>query len=478
MAQPSIDNDTNTRRRGDPMAGDDRRAPLTRSGSRPGTRSGSRRPDHSQVPGAASHPRPVILQIIPDLGAGGAEPIVIDLAAATVQAGGTALVASQGGFRVRELEATGAHFVPMPMHTKNPYGLLANVLRLAHLIDMHDVDLMHVHSRAPAWSALAAARATGRPLVTTYHGTYGAKGALKRFYNSGMLRADAVIACSHFISEHLQRLYRRRPEDVTVIPCGIDMTAFDPDAVSRERVATLRDSWGGTGEAGPPNTEQGDTPGKRRIILMPARLTSWKGQRVFIEAMARVKAAGRHVDNWTAVLIGDAQGRTSYVESLEQRVRRLNLRGRILFHGHCEDMPAAYKAADLVVSPASEPEAFGRVPVEAQAMARPVITTDHGGPRETVLAGDVPEEARTGWRVPPRDPKALAHAIETALDLEPEAWAAMGARGRAHVRTPYALDTMTGDTLALYRRLIQARRPGAEAPAPHTEYRTTESVSP
>ncbi|MGF1453837.1 MAG: glycosyltransferase family 4 protein [Alphaproteobacteria bacterium] len=395
----------------------------------------------------------MILQIIPELGAGGAEPIVIDLASAIVQAGGSALVASHGGFRVREVLARGARHIDLPVHTKNPYGMLANTLRLTQLIDMYGVDLVHVHSRAPAWSALVACHATDRPLVATYHGTYNAKGAWKRFYNSGMVRSEAVIACSRFIAAHVEAQHGLSQRGIDVIPCGIDMDSFHPDAVDLQRVADLRLRWGVDGQAGPPNTARGETPGKMRIVLLPARLTAWKGHRVLIEALARVKAAGRHVDNWTAVLVGDPQGRQGYVDALEQRIRRLNLRGRVLIHGHEDNMPAAYAAADIVVSPAVEPEAFGRVPVEAQAMGRPVIATNHGGPTETVRAEDA--VTATGWLVPPRNPKALGEAIETALDLDLEDWRAMGARGREHVERTYALDTMTGDTLALYRRLIE-----------------------
>ncbi len=407
--------------------------------------------------------KPVILQVIPELGAGGAEPIAIDLAEAVVKSGGSALLASHGGFRVSEFEARGGRHLDLPVHTKNPYGILTNIVRLVHLIDMYDVDLVHVHSRAPAWSTLAACRLMGRPLVATYHGTYNTRGFGKRLYNSSIVRGDAVIACSRFIASHVSGEYGLGRHDIDIIPCGIDMATYDPQQVDPDRVARLRQRWGATGKAGPPNRAQDEPAGKTRIILLPARLTSWKGHRVFIEAMARVKAAGRHVDNWTAVLVGDAQGRQSYVEALEHRIRRLNLRHRVIFHGHEDDMPAAYLAADVIVSPAIEPEAFGRVPVEAQAMTRPIVTTNHGGPVETVRA-DHPKTA-TGWRVPPRNPKALSQAIEAALDLDLEAWQAMGVRGRENVQIAYALDTMTRDTLALYRRLIEACAPNSAKPA-------------
>ncbi len=394
---------------------------------------------------------PVILQVLPDLGAGGAPQTAIDMAAAVSASGGTALVASRGGFREKELKQAGGKLIRLPVHTKNGYGMLANVLRLAQVIDLFQVDLVHARSRAPAWSALAAARIAGKPFLTTYHGTYSGRTALKRFYNSVMVRGDGVIANSHFIANHIVETHKRALADIDIIPRGIDTGWFDPEAVSRDRVAALRNAWNVPGEAGPRD------PASQRIILMPGRLTAWKGQSVLLDALARLKAAGRHVDNWTAVFVGDAQGRDSYAQMLQDKVKRLNMRGRVIFHGHCDDMPAAYLASDVVICPSTEPEAFGRVPVEAQAMGRPIIATDHGGAAETVIMeGGNRVEGPTGWRTTPGDAKDLARAIEACLDLDLSAWKTMGAWGQANVRVTYALETMKSDTLAVYSRLLGA----------------------
>lgn len=399
-----------------------------------------------RVPGS-----PVVVQVIPELGAGGAEQTAIDIAAALQESGAAAYVAARGGFRAPALETVGARLIRLPVHTKNPYGMAANVLRLTQLIQMVGADVIHVRSRAPAWSTFAAARLAGIPMVTTYHGTYSAKSALKRFYNSGMTRGDAIIANSHFIADHVVKEHRLSPERIDVIPRGTDMNEFDPQKVGRDRVVELRLSWGVSGEAGP------QSPASQRVILLPGRLTEWKGHGVLIDALARMKAAGRHVDNWTAVLMGDTQGRDGYLAALQKQARRLNLADRVVFADHCHDMPAAYLAADVVVSASTSPEAFGRIAVEGQAMGRPVIATDHGGARETVCVACESDQGPTGWRVPPGDAKALAEALQAALDLDWDEWCAVGARARDHVKETYALATMQARTLDVYRRLIEAK---------------------
>lgn len=408
---------------------------------------------------------PVILQVLPELGAGGAPQTAIDIASAVQDAGGTALVACNGGFREQDLREVGGTMIHQPMHTKNPYGTLANILRLVQLIDMYQVDLVHARSRAPAWSALAAARIAGKPFLTTYHGTYSGQSRLKMFYNSVMVRGDAVIANSHFIAGHIAKSHGVPLPEIDVIPRGIDMTWFDPHGVNSARVEKLRRAWNVQAMAGPQGASS------RRVILMPGRLTAWKGHAVFLDALARLKAMeGQRAADWTAVIAGDDQGRDGYVRDLKQSVAERGLQKRVIFHGHCRDMPAAYLASDLVMCPSIQPEAFGRVPVEAQAMGRPVIASDHGGAAETVLVdgGDGRGQA-TGWRVEPGNALDLAQAMAAALGLDKAAWDAMGERGRAHVRVPYALSTMKASTLAVYDRLLTARRVAAApfgSPAP------------
>jgi glycosyltransferase involved in cell wall biosynthesis len=371
---------------------------------------------------------------VPRLDTGGAERATIDIAAALEREGFRALVASEGGRMVGELKAAGGDWIPMPLDSKSPLALVANARRFETLIRARGVKLVHARSRAPAWSALWAARAERIPFVTTFHGAYSAGSALKRFYNSVMLRGDAVIANSQWTAEHIRSTYSFQPERLVVVPRGVDLDRFDSAHVSVDRVDWLRKSWG--------------IGGDDVVILLPGRITRWKGQLVLVEALAKIlRNGGRPV---RAVLAGDAQGRDAYLAEVKRNIERNGLADVVAIAGHVEDMPAAFRAADIVVSASTDPEAFGRVAAEASAMERAVIATDHGGARETIIH-DV-----SGMLVSPGDAAALAAALERLLRAGPEARAAMGARGREHIAKNFSLARMTADTLALYRELLGA----------------------
>ena len=332
-----------------------------------------------------------------------------------------------------ELALSGGELVPLPLDTKAPHALVANAYRLRDLIRTRNVALVHARSRAPAWSALWAARLARVPFVTTYHGIYNASNPLKRFYNSVMARADAVIANSHWTAAHIKSQYRFAPKNLIVIPRGIDLARFDPAGVPPDRAAALRTSWGAKDED--------------IVILLPGRLTRWKGQTVFIAALAQLKREGR-LAGVRAVLAGDPQGRTDYEDELRTAIAEAGLRDIVAIPGHTTDMPAAYLAADIVVSASTDPEAFGRVSAEASAMARPVIATNHGGSRETVLPG------ATGLLVPPGDSKALAAALRQLLSRDATSLLAMGMKGRAHIAAQFTVEKMCADTIAVYRMLL------------------------
>ncbi len=397
--------------------------------------------------GRAEKPRPTslpdltgvtVLQIVPSLEAGGAERTAVDIAAALVDAGARALVASTGGRLVPELQATGATFLPFPAATKNPARILWNAERLRRLAISEKVSLIHARSRAPAWSAFLAARRLGLPFVTTYHGAYKETGPVKNWYNSVMARGDAVIANSRFTAGLIGSRHSGARGKVTVIYRGTDLSKFDPAAVSPDRVAALRSQWG---------VREG-----RRIVLLAARLTGWKGQAVLIDAAAILSREG--LDDVDFVLAGDPQGRADYVAGLRARIETAGLKDRARIVGHCTDMPAADVAADVVTVPSTEPEAFGRSAVEAQATGTPVVVSNLGAVPETVLAPpEVAEGARTGWRVPAGDAKALAAAIAGALALSPRERSALAARASAHVRAAFSLEAMTTATLEVYARL-------------------------
>ncbi len=386
--------------------------------------------EHNRRDGAAeASPPPVVLQVLPHMGAGGVQRGTVEIARAQIAEGWTAIVASEGGPGVAALETVGATHVTMPVASKNPVTMWRNAHRLTQLIETRDVDIVHARSRAPAWSASAAARRTGRRFVTTFHGTYGHANALKRRYNAVMTRGDAVIAISEHIARHLQAVYGTPRDRIRVIHRGVDIEQFDADKVGEDRCATLRHAW--------------NVPDQTRVIMLPGRITRWKGQLVLIEAIA---AQSRR--DLRCLLVGDAQGRDGYRAELEAAVTRHGLSDIVRLAGPCDDMPAAYRLADIVVSASTDPEAFGRVAIEAQAMGRPVIATDHGGARETVVDG------QTGWLVPPGDVGALAGALDH-LWLPADELARVGQAGIEQVRQNFTTDKMCAETIALYRTLLE-----------------------
>lgn len=377
--------------------------------------------------------KPAILQVIPALDTGGAERSTLDVAAALVREGFAALVASAGGRMEDELAASGGELVRIDAASKAPHTILSNALSLRDLIRKRNVKLIHARSRAPAWSALTAASMAGVPFVTTYHGIYNASNPLKRFYNSVMIRADAVIANSQWTAEHILREYRKAPKRLIVIPRGIDPALFDAASVAPERAERMRKAWG-VGE-------------NDFVALLPGRLTRWKGQAVLIDALSRLKESGT-LGNARAILAGDAQGRDAYEQELRTKIESAGLAAHVLIVGHVSDMAAAYAASDVVVSASTDPEAFGRVAAEASAMAKPVIAADHGGARETVLTNV------SGFLVPPGDSNAMAAALEKIIATPPHGRVNMGMAGRAHIMRNYSRERMCSETIALYKSLI------------------------
>lgn len=378
-----------------------------------------------------------VLQVVPELDAGGVERTTVDIAKAIVAGGGQAVVVSHGGRLVPELVEAGAIHITLPTHSKNPFRIAGNVRRLRNIIRNHNINIVHARSRAPAWSALRAARAEKLPFVTTYHGTYNATNGFKQFYNSIMARGDRVIANSAFIGGLIRTAYPALKPDIVVIPRGTDMSVFSRDAVEEERRAALRQEWA-----------LGDKPG--RLILLPGRLTRWKGQAVLIEAMEILKKRG--VEDFTAVIVGDPQGRDSYVAELWQMIDESGLKDRVRIAGHCEDIPAACSLADIVVSASTDPEAFGRVAVEGQAMECVVIASDHGGAKETVVTT---EGAETGYRVPPNDEVALADRIESVLAMGDDGLAPLRKRARSNAQQHFSVEAMCASTINVYRSVFR-----------------------
>lgn len=373
-------------------------------------------------------PPPAILQVLPALRSGGVERGTLEIAEAQIAAGFRAIVASAGGEMVPALEALGAKHITLPLTAKTPWAIWRNAAALAALARAEGVALVHARSRAPAWSTLIAARRLGLPFVTTYHGAYNEGFPGKRLYNSVMARGDRVIAISHFIADLIRARHGVAESRLRVIPRGVDPRRFNPALVSPARLAALRAAWG-VAEGQP-------------IIMLPARVTRWKGQMVLVEAMARLPGDA------LALLVGDATERQAFQAELQARIAGLGLQDRVRLVGHATDMPAALMLADVVVHASTDAEAFGRTVIEAQAMARPVIASDLGAPRETVAEGI------TGWRTPPGDAAALAAALSRALAMTDSERAALGARARAAVLSGYTTAAMQAATMATYRELL------------------------
>ncbi len=373
---------------------------------------------------------PCVLQVLPALASGGVERGTLEIAAALQAVGWRSLVASAGGRLVAELEALGSQHITLPLTSKRPLTIWRNAAALAAVVKREKVGILHARSRAPAWAAWLAAERTGAHFVTTYHGTYNENFPLKRRYNAIMARGRPVIAISEFIAEHVRRTHGVAEENLRVIPRGVDTGLFDPAAVAPERLAALRQAW--------------SLPDHARVLLLPARLTRWKGQAVLVEALARLPG------DTVAVLLGD--GKPAYQKELLALASKLGVADRVRLTGVVRDMPAALLLADVVVHASTDPEAFGRVVVEGMAMERPVVAAELGAPPEVITHG------QDGWLVVPGFPHVLADTLGMVLALPAEERTAIGQRARAKVEQHFTTRRMQQATLDVYWGLLN---PGA-----------------
>jgi glycosyltransferase involved in cell wall biosynthesis len=371
---------------------------------------------------------PAVLQVLPSLVSGGAERGTVELAAALTAAGWNAYVASAGGPLERDIARAGATHLTLPLASKNPLVMRRNRVALMRAIRHLGIDIVHARSRAPAWSAWSAAKATDRHFVTTFHNAYGAGSALKHWYNSVMARGERVIAISDFVADHAAKVYGVDADRLRTIPRGVDLDIFDPQRVSGQRIASLARQW--------------RLPDGVPTVMLPGRLTRWKGGLDFIAAVAVLG----HRDI-CCVLVG-AEQRQGFRRELETAIEQRKLAGLFRIVEHCPDMAAAYMLADVVVSASSDPEGFGRTIVEAQAMGRPVVATDHGGARETIVHG------ATGWLVPARDPAALAAAIGAALSLGSVERSLLAKRATSHIAANFTHEAMCARTIDVYEELL------------------------
>lgn len=372
---------------------------------------------------------PVVLQVLPSLHTGGVERGTVEIADAVVQAGGHSFVASAGGRMVHDLARVGATHIELPLKSKNPMVMYGNIARLRRIIREHGVDIVHARSRAPAWSAFFACRKTDASFLTTFHGTYNRSAPFKTLYNSVMTKGVRTIAISQFIADHMERIYKLDRRRIRVVHRGVDVELFDPRKIPAARVINLASQW--------------RLPDDKRVIMLPGRLTRWKGQALLIEALSRIDTEGLR-----CLIVGDDQGRSAYRRELERLVRRHGLDGVVHMVGDCADMPAALMLADVVVSASTDPEAFGRVMVEAQAVGKPVVAANHGASGELIVEGE------TGWLFEPDDAESLAATLDAVLRLETQERENLAERAIANVRANFTKDLMCAKTLDVYSEVL------------------------
>lgn len=378
---------------------------------------------------------PTVMQIIPSLGAGGAEQGCIDVAVALVKSGAKSIVVCNGGHRLPEILRGGSIHIQMRVDSKNPIIMWRNIARLRKLIRDQDVDIVHARSRAPAWSAWKSVEGTKARFMTTCHAPFNISGSAKKFYNSSIARGERVIAVSNYLREYLLANYEIDDRNIRVIHRGVAIERFHPGAVAPTNLIKLINEW--------------RLPDGCTIVMMPARLTRWKGPLILIDAMAQLNRPDIY-----CVIIGDDQGRTEFRDEVENAIKEKGLEGRVRIVGHCNDMPAAYMLANVVVSASTDPEGFGRIAIEAQAMGRPIVATNHGGSMESII----PEV--TGWLVEPGNASALATAIGEALDLDPERKAIMATHAMMHIADNFTRGRMVDQTMDVYAELLREKFTG------------------
>ena len=378
-----------------------------------------------------------VLQVIPKLGYGGAETGCYDIAHFLSENECGSFLATSGGELLKFVKKDKVKLFRLPVHSKNPLLILFNTLMLTLYIIFFKINIIHARSRAPAWSCYFASLITGRTFVTTFHGTYNFKSTLKKFYNSIMLRAQLTIAGSNFIFGHINENYSEylnKDKKLRVIFRGINVDYFDPKNISALKQEKLKQEWG--------------LSSNKFTIILPGRLTYWKGQEKFIESL-NILIEDYNVSNFQAIILGSDQGRKVYSKKLLNLVQRYSLNKKVKFITHCKEMPLAYSLADVVVSASIEPEAFGRVSVEAQSMEKPIIASNIGGSKETII------NKKTGFLYKHDDPRELAKILNTVIQLSPDELKSIGNEGRKNITRKFDVETMCQSNLKEYRRLIK-----------------------
>jgi len=378
-----------------------------------------------------------VLQVIPKLGYGGAEVGCYDLAHYLAENNCSSYIVTSGGELLKYVNKKKVKVIKLPVHSKNPILMFLNFLILTFIILLKNISIVHVRSRAPAWSSLLATKITNRKFVTTFHGTYNFSNPIKKFYNSVMLRSDLIIAGSNFIFSHINENYSEylnSKKKFLVIFRGINTEYFDPKAVKQSEELKLISDW--------------EIQKDKKLILLPGRLTSWKGQEMFIESL---NLANKELQdqNFYAIILGSDQGRNVYKKKLLRLVEQYRLNNQVKFVDYCKHMPSAYKISSIVVSSSIEPEAFGRISVEAQSMEKPIIASNIGGSKETII------NDKTGFLFDAGNSISLSKKIVEVLQLAETTLKSLGNEGRKNVIKKFNIEKMCISTYSEYKKLIK-----------------------
>ena len=377
-----------------------------------------------------------VLQVIPKLGYGGAETGCYDLAHYLPENNCSSYIVTSGGELLKFIDRKKVKVIKLPVHSKNPFLMLFNSIALIFIILLNNISIVHARSRAPAWSCLFATKITRRKFVTTFHGTYNFKSSIKKFYNSVMVRSNLIIAGSNFIFAHIKENYSQYlnlKKKFLVIFRGINIDYFDPSTTIEVDEDKLYKEW--------------KINRDKKIILLPGRLTSWKGQEMFIESLNLVNIELGH-EPFYAIILGNDQGRNVYKKKLIRLVEQHRLSNQVRFVEHCKNMPLAYKISSLIVSASIEPEAFGRVSVEAQSMEKPILASNIGGSNETVI------NDKTGFLFEAGKAESLSKKIIEALQLDETTLKSMGNEGRKNIIKKFNIEKMCFSTYSEYKKLI------------------------
>ena len=377
-----------------------------------------------------------VLQVIPKLGYGGAETGCYDLAHYLSEVGCKSYIITSGGELIKYIDKKKVTLIKLPVHSKNPLLILVNSILISFIILFLNISVVHARSRAPAWSCYFATKMTRRKFVTTFHGTYNFQNKIKKFYNSIMVKSDLLIAGSNFIFSHIHENYSKylNPKNkFLVIFRGINTEYFDPNNIKQDDIIKLKNLW--------------KLDKKKKIILLPGRLTSWKGQEMFIESLNIFRSTNPEID-FTAIILGTDQGRTVFRKKLENLVQQYDLIKNVKFIDHCKKMPLAYYLSDVVVSSSIEPEAFGRVSIEAQSMKKPIVASNIGGSNETII------NEKTGLLFESGDAKSLSEKIIRSITMDETSLELLGKEGRKNIIKKFNVEKMCFSTYSEYKRLL------------------------